>query len=119
MAKRVETYLVDDLTGERDDSVKERLIMLDSRRIVVDLSDDSYARLEEKLAPYVAASRGRRGTASNPRNLRTATGAKALAEPTTAEIRAWAKRRRIKVADRGRIPADLRQQYLATYGKAA
>lgn len=119
MAKCVETYLVDDLTGERDDSVTERVIALDSRRIVIDLSDDSYARLEEKLAPYIAAGRRRRGAHSKPRALRAAPRASAPAEPTTAEIRAWARRRRIKVAERGRIPMEIRQQYIAAHTSAA
>ncbi|MEV4502570.1 Lsr2 dimerization domain-containing protein [Streptomyces klenkii] len=117
MAKRVDTYFVDDLTDERDESVKERVISLDSRRVVIDLGDDSYAELEEKLAPYFAA--GRSGRAAAPRKAARTTSDVTTVEPTTSEIRAWAKRRRIKVAARGRIPAVLREQYIADHMNAA
>ncbi|MEU1307814.1 histone-like nucleoid-structuring protein Lsr2 [Streptomyces cinnamoneus] len=118
MAKRVDTYFVDDLTEERDESVKERIISLDSRRVAIDLGDDSYAELAEKLAPYFAAGRSRRAAAA-PRQATRAVAETKTAEPTTSDIRAWAKRRRIKVAARGRIPAALREQYLADHMNAA
>ncbi|MFC4512208.1 histone-like nucleoid-structuring protein Lsr2 [Streptomyces ehimensis] len=120
MAKRIDTYFVDDLTDERDESVKERVISLDSRRVVIDLGDDSYAELEEKLAPYFAAGRsGRAAAAATPRQATRATPGVKTVEPTTSEVRAWAKRRRIKVAARGRVPAALREQYIADHMNAA
>ncbi|MFF4408494.1 histone-like nucleoid-structuring protein Lsr2 [Streptomyces sp. NPDC001407] len=118
MAKRVDTYFVDDLTDERDESVKERVISLDSRRVVIDLGDDSYAELEEKLAPYFAAGRSGRAAAT-PRKAAKATPEAKTVEPTTSEIRAWARRRRIKVAARGRIPVALREQYITDHMNAA
>lgn len=33
-------------------------------------------------------------------------------EPSNAEVRAWAKEQGIDVADRGKIPADVLEQYL-------
>ncbi|WP_116211595.1 Lsr2 dimerization domain-containing protein [Streptomyces olivoreticuli] len=118
MSKRVDTYLVDDLTEERDETVKERVIALDNRRVVIDLSDDSYAELEEKLAPYFTAGRPRRA-ATAPRQATRATPKVKTVEPTTSDIRAWAKRRRVKVAARGRIPNALREQYIADPMNAA
>ncbi|MFI0912499.1 Lsr2 dimerization domain-containing protein [Streptomyces abikoensis] len=117
MAKHVETYLVDDLTGERG-NVSEHVIALNGRRVAVDLSVAAFADLEKKLAPYFAAGRRPRGGPSTRTN-RTALSKQAAQEPTTAEIRAWAKRRRIGVFDRGRIPEHIRQQYIAAHQQSA
>ncbi|MEV4741589.1 histone-like nucleoid-structuring protein Lsr2 [Streptomyces sp. NPDC049555] len=117
MAKHVETVLIDDLTGERGGSVSEHVIALDGRGVTVDLGASSFAELEEKLAPYFAAGRWqRRVAATRPSRM---AAAEARQEPSTAEIRAWAKRRRIKVAERGRIPHEVRQQFLASQSDAA
>jgi hypothetical protein len=37
-------------------------------------------------------------------------------QATTAEVRAWAKKKNIKVPDRGRLPDDLFEKYLSSRG---
>lgn len=38
-------------------------------------------------------------------------------QATTAEVRAWAKKNRIKVSDRGRIPDEIFERYLSAKRK--
>ncbi|MFI1182490.1 Lsr2 family protein [Streptomyces sp. NPDC020799] len=114
MAKRVETYLIDDITEVRGDSVRTRTLVIDGERYEVDLGDDSYGQLCTAIAPYLEA--GRKAKTSRKANPRRHTLA---AEASAADVRAWAKRRRIKVPTRGRIPSPIRQQYEAAHSPAA
>ncbi|WP_367132893.1 MULTISPECIES: histone-like nucleoid-structuring protein Lsr2 [Streptomyces] len=115
MAKRVETYLIDDITEMRGDSVRTRTLIIDGERYEVDLSDDTYGELRTAIAPYVEAGRkaktSRKGSPRRPTSVVT--------EASAADIRVWAKRRRIKVPARGRIPSPIRQQYEAAHSSAA
>ncbi|WP_419096300.1 Lsr2 dimerization domain-containing protein [Streptomyces ehimensis] len=57
MAKRLETCLVDDLTGERSGGVTGHVLALDGRRADIDLGAAAFTELQEELAPYFAESR--------------------------------------------------------------
>ncbi|MGI5526802.1 histone-like nucleoid-structuring protein Lsr2 [Streptomyces syringium] len=115
MAKRVETYLIDDVTEMRGDSVQTRMLAIDGERHEVDLGEDTYGELRAALAPYLEA--GRKAKASKKDSASSAISV--ATEVSAADIRAWAKRRRIKVPARGRIPSPIRQQYEAAHGSAA
>ncbi|CAM5309688.1 histone-like nucleoid-structuring protein Lsr2 [Streptomyces abikoensis] len=115
MAKRVETYLVDDVTEMRGDSVQTRTLVIDGERYQIDLSDDTYGELRTAIAPYLDA--GRRTKAPRKANQRRLTPLPT--EVSASDIRAWAKRRRIKVPARGRIPSSIRHQYEVAHEVAA
>jgi len=105
VAQKVNVTLVDDLTGEpADESVS---FGLDGSGYVIDLSTKNAKSLRDALAPYVASARrdtgrrvrGRSSAAASPNRQRT------------QEIRAWARKKGIKVSERGRIAADVIAQY--------
>ncbi|MGW1053465.1 histone-like nucleoid-structuring protein Lsr2 [Streptomyces sp. NPDC001155] len=124
MARHVETYFVDDLTQERGDDVQRHSFELDGVSYEIDLSAASYENLESALSPFVKAARrtssGRRARSrKTPAPTRKWVPAATFsdAEPDPAEIRKWAKDRKIAVPARGRIPRSVREQFLAAQGK--
>ena len=107
MAQKVNVTLVDDLTGEpADESVS---FGLDGTAYVIDLSTKNAKSLRDALAPYLASARrdtGRRGRGR-------ASSAASPNRQRTQEIRAWARKKGIKVSERGRISADVISQFEA------
>ncbi|MDP9886090.1 hypothetical protein J2W21_003615 [Sinomonas atrocyanea] len=102
MAKTVITTLVDDLEGtEADETIN---FSLDGRHYEIDLTADNAARLRDSLAGFVQAARP---TAAREAFRRT------TIQPQQRVIRAWATRNGIKVNDRGRIPQNIVEQYMA------
>ena len=107
MATRTEVVLVDDLTGDRADTTVT--FAVDRTEYEIDLSHANAARMREELARYVNAARkvsggGRRG----------APAAKlAYSGYDPAAVRAWAAGQGIKVNPRGRIRADVVEQFRA------
>jgi hypothetical protein len=102
--------LVDDLSGDTAEETIE--FGLDGKTYEIDLSSANADRLRGALSAYVAAARrpgGKRrgGTSAAP--------ARASAGPVDREqnqaIRDWARKRGMKVSDRGRLPADLLAAY--------
>lgn len=116
MAERVVRTLVDDLDGSEAEETVE--FAVDGVSYEIDLSGDNATKLRDALASYVASARrtgGRRRTASA--GARGATGGRAAGRVASADreqnqaIREWARKRGMKVSDRGRIPADVLQQF--------
>ncbi|QYN41132.1 Lsr2 family protein (plasmid) [Pseudonocardia sp. DSM 110487] len=110
MAQIREVRLIDDLDGEAADETVE--FGVDGRNYEIDLSKTNAARLRDALASYVAAarrvgSRRRAGTASRTVPSRPSTADR---EQNQA-IRDWARKRGMKVSDRGRIPAEVLTAY--------
>jgi hypothetical protein len=107
MAQKVITHFVDDIDGS--EAAETIGFSLDGAEYVIDLSEANAAELRKMLHPYM--EKGRRG------RLRRAK-AKGGARPTSdrersADIRSWAKDHGIQVNDRGRIPANVVEQYEA------
>lgn len=109
MAQKVEVLLVDDIDGgEADETVS---FSLDGTAYEIDLSKKNAAKLRNGLEPFVASARKARKPAG-----RTGRGARtAGSRERSAEIREWAKNRGIKVNERGRIPANVIEQYEAAH----
>jgi hypothetical protein len=110
MAQIREVRLVDDLDGKAADETIE--FGIDGKNYEIDLSTDNASKLRDALASYVASARrsgGRRGRAS------TASAAVARRPSIDREqnqaIRDWARKRGMKVSDRGRIPAEVLEAY--------
>jgi hypothetical protein len=108
MATKTTVVLVDDLSGDPADTTVT--FALDSTTYEIDLSDDNADQLRDAFARYIKAARkvsssaGRRGApAAKP----------AYSGYDPAAVRAWATGNRIEVSARGRIKADVVEQYRA------
>ena len=112
MARKVQTFLIDDLDG----SEAERTVLfgLDGTHYEIDLSTAHAKALSTTLARYIDAGRKVTGTARRAgHSERKSSGNGA----TNAEVRAWAIAHGLKVKDRGRIPAAIITQYQEAAGK--
>jgi hypothetical protein len=95
MAQKVQVTLVDDLDGTEAEEI--------------DLSKKNATALRQALARYVGAGRrvGGRRTTGARRGRPRGNG--------TAAIRDWAKAKGYKVSDRGRVPANIVEEYNKTH----
>jgi hypothetical protein len=75
----------------------------------IDLSQKNRAKLHKALAPYI--EHGRRVATRRPRSGITS----ASPRVDRAALRAWAKGHGLKVSERGRISAELMEQYEAAH----
>ncbi|MFF4223171.1 Lsr2 family protein [Streptomyces abikoensis] len=108
MAQKIVTIYTDDLTGEESAEAATHTFSLDGVAYEIDLGHDSYDKLLEALAPFTKAGR-RTGKARKPAARKTS----GAGNQDTAKIRAWAKENGYSVNDRGRVPADVREAYMA------
>jgi hypothetical protein len=109
MAQKVTVALVDDTDGGAADETIE--FALDGKSYEIDLSSTNAEKLRDALARYVAAARKAGGT-----RRRASTGGGTAPRPKVDReqnqaIRDWARERGKKVSDRGRIPAEVLEEY--------
>ncbi|MEU5848262.1 MULTISPECIES: histone-like nucleoid-structuring protein Lsr2 [Saccharopolyspora] len=113
MAQKVTVTLVDDLDGGQADETVE--FGLDGVAYQIDLSADNAGELRDALANYVSNARragGRKKPGPRPgATARAAGGSTSADREQNQAIREWARKRGLKVSDRGRIPADIVEQY--------
>ena len=108
MATKTQVVLVDDLTGDPADTTVE--FTLDKTEYEIDLSDENAVAMREALSRYVKAAR----KVSSSEGRRAAQPVKpAYSGYDPAAVRAWAAGQGIKVSPRGRIKADVVEQYRA------
>ncbi len=108
MAQRIQTLLIDDLDGgEAAGTVR---FGLDGTEYEIDLSATHSDELRKALELYLAHARRTGGTAKNA--ARTRRGGAV----DSAKVRDWAKGQGIEVKDRGRVPADVVEQYKTAAG---
>jgi hypothetical protein len=105
-----EVRLIDDLDGEAANETVE--FGIDGKNYEIDLSKGNAGKLRDALAAYVAAARRSGGR----RRGGGATAGAAARRPSidreqNQAIREWARKRGMKVSDRGRIPADVLESY--------
>ena len=109
MAQRIQTLLIDDLDGgEAAGTVR---FGLDGTEYEIDLSAAHSDELRKALELYLAHARRVGGTARTAARSR-----RGSASVDTAKVREWAKGQGIEVKDRGRVPADVVEQYKAATG---
>jgi len=109
MAQRIQTLLIDDLDGgEAAGTVR---FGLDGTEYKIDLSAAHSDELRQALGSYVAHARRAGGTARSAARTR-----RGSATVDTAKVREWAKGQGIEVKDRGRVPADVVEQYKTAVG---
>jgi hypothetical protein len=108
MAQRVTVALEDDLDGgPADETVR---FAFGGADYDIDLSKKNAATFRKQLAPFVDHAR-KAGRGQLRRPARTA-----ASRQRSGDIRAWAKDRGITVSERGRIPANVVEQYQAATG---
>jgi Lsr2 len=110
MAQIREVRLIDDLDGEAADETIE--FGIDGKNYEIDLSNANASKLRDALASYVAAARRSGGRRSRSGGA----GAGPARRPSidreqNQAIREWARKRGMKVSDRGRIPAEVLEAY--------
>lgn len=108
MAQIREIRLIDDLDGEAADETVE--FGVDGKSYEIDLSSGNASRLRDALASYVAVARrpsGRRRGSAGSAPVRRPT----IDREQNQAIRDWARKRGMKVSDRGRIPAEVLEAY--------
>jgi hypothetical protein len=109
MAQRIQTLLIDDLDGgEAAGTVR---FGLDGTEYEIDLSAVHSDELRKALELYLAHARRAGSTAKT-----VALTLRGSAAVDTAKVREWAKGQGIAVKDRGRVPADIVEQYKTAAG---
>ena len=107
MAQKVTVALEDDLDGgPADETIR---FAIDGTGYEIDLRTSHADAFRTQLAPYIEHAR----RAGRPQPHRP--GRIAASRPHTGDIRAWAKDRGIVVNERGRIPANVAEQYRAAH----
>jgi hypothetical protein len=104
-----EIRLVDDLDGEVADETVE--FGVDGKNYEIDLSTANAKKLRDALAEFVASARragGRRRGGGAPA---AAPRRPSIDREQNQAIREWARKRGMKVSDRGRIPAEVLEAY--------
>jgi Lsr2 len=102
MAEQIIKRLVDDLDGgEAEETVP---FSVDGVSYEIDLSDSNAQKLRDSLSPFV--EHARRASAGKRRRTRVASS-----RERSADIRAWAKAHGKNVSARGRIPANIVEEY--------
>ena len=105
MAQKITVELEDDLDGgPADETVR---FGLGGTVYEIDLSTKNATAFRRQLAPFIEHAR------RNGRGPRRRPGRAASGRERSADIRAWAKDQGITVSDRGRIPANVVEQYEA------
>lgn len=105
MAQRVQIILEDDVDATL--AAETISFALDGVNYEIDLSEENAAKLRSDLELWVSNARrvgGRRTVAK-----------KTAGKSNTAAIREWAEAQGIEVNSRGRIPAEIREQYEAAH----
>jgi hypothetical protein len=106
MAQKVNIVLVDDLDGS--DATETVSFGLDGTTYEIDLNDKNAAALRDALSAYVG--HGRKVGAASRRGRRSAASSTG---PSAREIRDWARSNGYDVPDRGRVSAEVREEYSA------
>ncbi len=109
MAQIREIRLVDDLDGAVADETVE--FGVDGKNYEIDLSTANAKKLRDALSDFVASARrsgGRRRASSAPA---AASRRPSIDREQNQAIREWARKRGMKVSDRGRIPAEVLEAY--------
>jgi hypothetical protein len=105
VASRVVTLITDDLDGS--EAAGTIAFSLEGASFEIDLSNAHAEELRSVLEPYMKAGRK---TGGRKDGRRRSQGASADKEQIKA-MRDWGKSQGLKVSDRGRVSADVREAY--------
>jgi hypothetical protein len=116
LARKVAVELLDDIDGS--EAAETLKFGLDGAHYEIDVNATHADELRRSLAKYIlSARRIGRGGATTARPRRTLGLAVQSDRAQNQAIRAWARRRKIQLNDRGRIPATVIAQYQAEAGR--
>jgi hypothetical protein len=115
MARKVEVELVDDIDGS--EAAETVTFAVDGVAYEIDLSARHAKELRSALQKYTASARrvGRAAPAGTGRGRTQAPARKDRAQ--NKAIREWARRKKVELSDRGRIPRTVVEQYEAGAGR--
>lgn len=113
MAQRTVTSLVDDIDGS--EGTQTVTFGLDGATYDIDLNDAHADDLREVLAPFLSVARKRSGPSGRGRSAPSAPRQRSAgsSEIDPKAVRAWAEANGVSVSPRGRIKADVLEQYKA------
>ena len=108
MAQRLEIRLTDDLDGTDIRAGKGETITfaLDGTSYEIDLTNKNATALRRALSGYIAVARPVKAMRA---------GRNALARSDARQIKAWARQNGFDVADRGRVPSNIRAAYVEAH----
>lgn len=109
MAQKVQVLLADDIDGSEAQATVQ--FGLDGVRYEIDLNAVHEKVLREDLATFVEHARK---IAVSGRS--SARGRRRAATVNTARVREWARNEGIGIKERGRVPADVMERYVAAVG---
>jgi Lsr2 len=108
MARTVKVVVNDDLDGSPD--AQTFRFGLDGATYEIDLAQKNRTKLDKAFASYIEHAR----RVSRTRG-RAGAGRQSRGRGDSATVRAWAEEQGLKVSERGRISADVLQQYEAAH----
>jgi hypothetical protein len=115
VARKVQVHLLDDIDGSAADETLK--FGLDGVKYEIDVCAKHADKLRRDLAKFILNGRRLgRGGVTSPRR-RTAGPATRSDRAQNQAIREWAKRKKIQLSDRGRIPSSIIEQYEAEAGR--
>jgi hypothetical protein len=110
MAQKITTLIIDDIDGgEAEGTVR---FALDGSEYEIDLNAQHSQELRNALASYVSHARKVAGTARKG----AARASRRSSTVDTVAVRAWAREQGIDIKERGRVPANIVEQYRAASG---
>jgi hypothetical protein len=112
MAQRFQVLLLCDLHDEETVGTETVTFALDGTTYEIDTCDEHGRNLRDAFAPFIAAGR-RASRSSSGSSGRRRRGHRSAGGIDPAAIRAWARSHDVKVSERGRISADVVEQYTA------
>lgn len=130
MAQKVLVQLIDDLDGVASEDVSTILFGLDGVTYEIDLSESNAERLRDSLAEFVEPARRTGGrikrglgvqgqlTSAGSRNGKSGKAAVAGSKRIVVNaavpagvVREWARKQKMEISARGRIPEEIYAQY--------
>jgi hypothetical protein len=111
VAQRVQVLLTCDIHGDDTPGTETVLFAVDGTAYEIDVCDAHAAELRDAFAVYTGTAR-RAGRASRAGG-RGRRGRSTAVGVDPAAVRAWARSSGVKVSERGRISADVLEQYAA------
>ena len=108
MASIVSVVVTDDIDGS--EGAETTTFGVDGMTYEIDLAEKNRTKLTAAMAPYIEAARK-----VNLRRPRSGAARQVAARVDRAEIRIWAREQGLQVSERGRISAEIMQQYEAAH----
>jgi hypothetical protein len=112
MAQKTQVLLTCDLEDNEKPASQTIGFSVEGTTYEIDLCDKHAKQFREGMASFIAS--GRRVSQAGSRRRRSSGAGD---RQRTQEIRAWARKKGIKVSERGRLSADIVAKYEASGGK--